>query len=61
MSSLPTVSGDWFEFRHLGDGITLVTEPHVIPLLRCNIWHIQGRETDLVVDTGLGVSSLYQA
>ena len=61
MSTLPTVTGDWFAFRHLGDGITLVTEPHVIPLLRCNIWHIRGRETDLVVDTGLGVSSLYQA
>ena len=59
--TLQPISGDWFQFRGLGDGLTLITEPHVIPLLRCNIWHIQGRETDLVIDTGLGVSSLYQA
>ena len=58
---LPALSGDWFQFRALGDGLTLITEPHVVPLLRCNIWHVQGRELDLVIDTGLGVSSLYQA
>lgn len=58
---LPVALGDWFSFRSLGDGLTLITEPHVVPLLRCNIWHIRGRDTDLVVDTGLGVSSLYQA
>ena len=59
--TLQPISGDWFQLRGLGDGLTLITEPHVIPLLRCNIWHVQGRETDLVIDTGLGVSSLYQA
>ncbi len=58
---LPALSGDWFQFRALGDGLTLITEPHVVPLLRCNIWHVQGRELDLVIDTGLGVASLYQA
>jgi len=36
----------------------LVTEPHVHPLLRCNVWHVVGRETDLVVDTSLGLASL---
>ncbi|MGC4393908.1 MBL fold metallo-hydrolase [Hydrogenophaga sp. T2] len=58
---LPTATGDWFHFRDLGDGLTLISEPHVIPFLRCNIWHIRGRALDLVVDTGLGVSSLYAA
>jgi glyoxylase-like metal-dependent hydrolase (beta-lactamase superfamily II) len=44
----------------MGD-VTLLWEPHVHPLLRCNIWHVRGRDADLVVDTGLGVSSLRTA
>ena len=28
------------------------------PFLGCNIWHLRGRDKDLLVDTGLGVSSL---
>lgn len=36
----------------------LVTEPHVHPFLRCNIWHLRGSDRDLVVDAGLGVHSL---
>ncbi len=36
----------------------LVTEPHVHPFLRCNIWHLRGSGSDLVVDAGLGVHSL---
>ena len=31
---------------------------HVIPLMRCNIWHVRGRDRDLVVDTGMGLMSL---
>ena len=58
---LKPIDGDWFQFRDLGEGITLITEPHVIPFLRCNIWHIRGRGLDLMVDTGLGVSSLHAA
>jgi len=48
----------WFERRSLADGVTLLWEPHVHPLLRCNIWHVRGRDKDLLVDTGLGASSL---
>lgn len=36
----------------------LVTEPHVHPFLRCNIWHLRGADKDVVVDAGLGVHSL---
>jgi len=52
------VAERWFERKHLGGGITWLTETHVHPLLRCNIWHVRGRERDLLVDTGLGVASL---
>ena len=48
----------WFERKTFPDNITLLWEPHVHPLLRCNIWHVRGRDRDLLVDTGVGVSSL---
>ena len=51
----------WFDRRNIGDGITLLWEPHVVPLLRCNIWHVRGRDSDLLIDTGLGVASLKHA
>ncbi|MEQ1494760.1 MAG: MBL fold metallo-hydrolase [Novosphingobium sp.] len=60
MSAL-RIAGHWFERKALGDGITLLWEPHVHPLLRCNIWHVAGRDCDLLVDTGLGVASLAEA
>jgi glyoxylase-like metal-dependent hydrolase (beta-lactamase superfamily II) len=36
-------------------------EPHVHRLLRCNIWHLRGRDRDVFVDTGVGVCSLVAA
>ena len=51
----------WFERRSLDDGITHLWEPHVVPLMRCNIWHVRGRERDLFIDTGMGVASLKEA
>jgi glyoxylase-like metal-dependent hydrolase (beta-lactamase superfamily II) len=42
----------------MGAGVTLLTEPHVHPLIRCNIFHVRGRSTDLIVDTGVGVASV---
>ncbi len=57
----PYVSSGWFERLAFDGDVTLLTEPHVHPLLRCNIWHVRGRDRDLVVDTGLGVASLTAA
>ena len=48
----------WFDWRRVDDEITLLWEPHVVPLMRCNIWHVRGADRDLVVDTGMGVASL---
>jgi glyoxylase-like metal-dependent hydrolase (beta-lactamase superfamily II) len=48
----------WFVVDRVGDGVALVTEPHVHPFLRCNVWHVQGRDRDLVVDTALGLAPL---
>jgi len=51
----------WFETRRISDDITLLWEPHVIPLMRCNIWHVRGRDRDLLIDTGMGIASLREA
>src|ERR1043165_1539841 len=51
----------WFEMRRVDDAITLLWEPHVVPLMRCNIWHVRGRDRDLMIDTGMGVESLREA
>lgn len=55
------VAEKWFEFRRVDDDITLIWEPHVVPLIRCNIWHVRGRDRDLLIDTGLGMASLKAA
>ena len=52
------IADHWFELKSIGDGITLMWEPHVVPFLRCNIWHVRGRDRDLIIDTGMGVASL---
>ncbi|WP_122666996.1 MBL fold metallo-hydrolase [Pseudomonas viridiflava] len=48
----------WFEVQKRADGINLIHEPWVRPYYRCNLWHIQGRDRDVLVDTGSGVVSL---
>lgn len=48
----------WFEIERLTDGITRIWEPHVIRVAQCNIWHVRGRDQDLLVDSGMGVVSL---
>jgi glyoxylase-like metal-dependent hydrolase (beta-lactamase superfamily II) len=51
----------WFERRRIDDALTLLWEPYVDPLLRCNIWHLRGRNADLLVDSGMGICSLRAA
>ena len=55
------IADRWFEIRKVSDDITLLWEPHVTPLMRCNIWHVRGRDRDLMIDTGMGIVSLRQA
>jgi len=51
----------WFERKRIDDEITLIWEPYVDPLIRCNIWHVKGRDRDMLVDTGLGIVNLRSA
>jgi len=60
VSTLP-IASTWFYRERFAHGITWLSEPHVDAFARCNIWHVRGRDCDLLVDTGLGVASLREA
>src|SRR5688572_31671348 len=55
--SLP-VAKDWYEVLPVSSGISLIRETHVAPWMRCNIWHIRGRDRDLLIDSGMGLRPL---
>lgn len=49
---------DWYSLRRLDDGVTAISEPYIQEFYRCNIWHVRGRDRDMLVDSGMGVVSL---
>ena len=53
--------GAWFSRRQVAPGIEMLSEPHVHDYLRANIYHVRGRDRDLVVDTGMGLVALRPA
>lgn len=57
MTPLP-VAASWFSLTWVTGRTAVITEPHVDDLLQANIWYLRGRERDLLVDTGYGVSPL---
>jgi glyoxylase-like metal-dependent hydrolase (beta-lactamase superfamily II) len=54
------IAENWFAVDHVGDGVSRIYEPHMADWLRCNIWHVRGRDRDLVIDTGMGVRPLLE-
>ena len=52
------VAKTWYEVHPVSDGVSLIRETHVATWLRCNMWHISGRNHDLLIDTGMGVRPL---
>jgi glyoxylase-like metal-dependent hydrolase (beta-lactamase superfamily II) len=55
------MSPSWFEFRPVSPGVTLITEPFVHPFFRANFYRVAGRDFDIQIDFGVGVSSLSKA
>lgn len=51
----------WFRSRPVEDRLTVLDEPYLHDVFRSNIWHLKGRELDLVVDTGMGLACLRAA
>ncbi len=61
MVTLQTIGHrDWYETIRMADGVTLIHEPWIKSFFRCNMWHVRGRDRDLLFDTGLGHVSLRQ-
>lgn len=48
----------WYDTRRVGDDVTYIGEPFIKEFYRCNIWHVRGRDRDMLVDSGMGVVSL---
>ena len=59
--TLPIADGPWWQHSKLSDGITLFEEPFVDPWLQPNSWLVEGRERNLLVDSGMGLMSLKDA
>lgn len=51
-------SQDWYRLRRMDDGVTHIDEPFIQEFYRCNVWHVRGRDRDMLVDSGMGVVSL---
>ena len=49
---------DWYRTERVGYDVTHIFEPFVRAFYRCNMWHVRGRDRDLLVDSGMGVVSL---
>ena len=49
---------DWFSKETLSDRLSRISEPHVHPFFRANMFHVVGRDADLIVDFGMGLASL---
>ncbi|OWK20307.1 lactamase [Mesorhizobium amorphae CCBAU 01583] len=50
--------GDWFSKTSIDARTAMLTEPFVHDFVRANIWHLKGRDVDLLVDTGMGICPL---
>ena len=53
-------ASDWYESFSINDSITLIREKYVALWLRCNIWHIRGKNYDPLIDSGMGLKPLKQ-
>jgi glyoxylase-like metal-dependent hydrolase (beta-lactamase superfamily II) len=52
------VAERWFRQTDAGGSVTLLVEAHVDVLLESNVWHVRGRDRDLLVDTANGIGAL---
>jgi glyoxylase-like metal-dependent hydrolase (beta-lactamase superfamily II) len=55
------VADVWFEVTPRNDGVTHITEPYVHAVWRSNVWHVRGRDADMLVDSGMGIAPLRDA
>ncbi|WP_195178470.1 MBL fold metallo-hydrolase [Mesorhizobium sp. INR15] len=54
----PGEASGWFSHEDVGPSIVRISEPHVHYYFRSNIFHVRGRDVDLVIDAGMGLVPL---
>ena len=52
------MDSNWFVTQKIEEDLYLTTEPKFFVGNRCNIWLLKGSDTDVIIDTGLGVRNL---
>lgn len=52
------VPDGWYEIRKFADGISLISERYARDWMRCNMWLIEGRDRDILLDAGMGLRPL---
>ena len=52
------ITKNWFRAEDMGHDITRIRETGLAPAAACNIWHIRGRDRDILFDTGTGLVPL---
>lgn len=52
------VAERWFRTERVAPDLTLLVERHLDRFFESNVWHLRGRDRDLVVDTGNGIGDL---
>ena len=55
---MKAIQQPWFQTQRIRDDLYCITEPYYSWENRANLWLIKGRDADLLIDTGLGVSNL---
>ncbi|MDQ0323838.1 glyoxylase-like metal-dependent hydrolase (beta-lactamase superfamily II) [Pararhizobium capsulatum DSM 1112] len=48
----------WFSKEAISDRLTRICEPHVHKFFRANMFHVVGKDADLVIDFGMGLVNL---
>jgi glyoxylase-like metal-dependent hydrolase (beta-lactamase superfamily II) len=61
MTEALPVADRWWRTHDAGEAVTLLVEAHITPMLESNVWHVRGRDADLVVDTANGIGPLRPA
>ncbi|MGQ3215073.1 MAG: MBL fold metallo-hydrolase [Shinella sp.] len=52
---------NWFSKEAISDRLTRICEPHVHSFFRANMFHVVGKDADLVIDFGMGLADLGSA
>jgi len=55
---LDDLGRDWYFVKHMQDEITLIREARIKPYFGCNVWHVEGSQVDMLIDSGFGMVPL---